>query len=52
VPNLGVAATAYDPEVNYEEVRRKWWGVSITHEDGLREELDMRSWDTTEQPMK
>jgi outer membrane protein len=37
--NLGVTSTVYDPEAHYEEVRRKPWGVSITHEDGRREEL-------------
>jgi outer membrane protein len=39
--NLGVAAEVYDPEAHYEEVRRKWWGVSITHEDGRQETLDL-----------
>jgi outer membrane protein len=37
--NLGVASTVYDPVAHYEEVRRKPWGVSITHEDGHSEEL-------------
>ncbi|MGH1418383.1 MAG: TolC family outer membrane protein [Hyphomicrobiaceae bacterium] len=30
----------YDPEVHYFEVRRKWWGVNITREDGRREFFD------------
>jgi outer membrane protein len=37
---LGVASEVYDPEAHYDEVRRKWWGVSITHEDGRIEMLD------------
>jgi outer membrane protein len=39
VTNLGVTSVVYDPNVNYEETRRRWWGVSITHEDGRSEEL-------------
>jgi outer membrane protein len=50
VASLGLVATAYDPEVNYQEVRRKWWGVSVTHMDGTREEIDLRSWDTGSEP--
>ncbi len=42
--NLGVASEVYDPEIHYEEVRRKWWGVSITHDDGRREVFDL--WDS------
>ncbi|MCB1522454.1 MAG: TolC family outer membrane protein [Hyphomicrobiaceae bacterium] len=38
---LAVASYVYDPEIHYEEVRRKWWGVSITHEDGRREYHDL-----------
>lgn len=37
---LAVATYAYDPEIHYEEVRRKWYGLSITHHDGRREHLD------------
>lgn len=44
VDNLGVVATVYDPEQHYFEVRRKWWGISITHADGRREDLDL--WDS------
>ena len=51
--NLGVANTIYDAEAHYEEVRRKWWGVAITHENGAREEIDARpSWEATVEPMK
>jgi outer membrane protein len=38
---LSVASNVYDPEIHYEEVRRKWWGISITHGDGRREFLDL-----------
>ena len=43
VNNIGVVSTSYDPEVHYHEVRRKWWGLSITHGDGRSEFLDL--WD-------
>ncbi|MEL6298763.1 MAG: TolC family outer membrane protein [Pseudomonadota bacterium] len=32
-----VASKLYDPDVHYHEVRRKWFGLSITHRDGRRE---------------
>ena len=38
---IGVTATVYDPEVHYHEVRRKWWGIRITHRDGRRENIDL-----------
>ena len=48
---LGVAANVYAPEVHYQEVRRKWYGLSITHEDGRREHID--AWDArVEKPYK
>jgi outer membrane protein len=34
---IGVAAQVYDPQVHYHEVRRKWFGLSITHGDGHHE---------------
>lgn len=37
---LGGAAEIYDVEEHYFEVRRKWWGLDITHADGRREHLD------------
>ncbi len=40
VLNLDVSSTVYDPEAHYEEVRRKWIGLTtITHEDGRQEQL-------------
>jgi outer membrane protein len=40
---MSLTKLVYDPEVHYSDVRRKWWGISITHSDGRREELDL--WD-------
>jgi outer membrane protein len=37
---IGAAAYVYDPVVHYKEVRRKWFGLSITHGDGRREEFE------------
>jgi outer membrane protein len=37
---IDVASQVYDPEVHYDEVRRKWWGVNITHGDGRTEKVD------------
>lgn len=42
--NLGVSAHIYDAEQHYYDVRRKWWGVSITHGDGREEHMDL--WDS------
>ena len=44
IPELGNTAIAYDVEAHYHEVRRKWWGISITHSNGFRERLDL--WET------
>jgi outer membrane protein len=40
VTHLGVSSVVYDPAVHYEEVRRKWFGISITHADGRHELID------------
>ncbi len=34
VADLGVSDPVYDPEVHYQEVRRKWFGLSITDAEG------------------
>lgn len=34
---LALADDIYDPEAHYNEVRRKWFGISITHADGRQE---------------
>jgi outer membrane protein len=39
--SLGVTGTIYDPEAHYQEVNRQWFGLSITHEDGRHERLDV-----------
>ena len=44
VANLGTVEDVYDPEVHDHDVRRKWWGISITYPDGRREAHDL--WDT------
>lgn len=38
--DLAVTAEVYDPEVHYQEVRRKWFGISITRPDGSSEHHD------------
>jgi outer membrane protein len=43
MPTIGAVANVYDAETHYHEVRRKWWGLSITHGDGRHEFLDL--WD-------
>jgi len=48
--HLGLGSAVYDPEAHYQEVRRKWWGIDITHADGRREHLDL--WNTQVQPSK
>ncbi len=52
VAETGVAGTAYDPEAHYHEVRRKWWGVDITHDDGRREHLDTWNARVEQEPVK
>ncbi len=42
VAEVGAASEVYDPEVNYEDVRRKWWGIDITHDDGRSEHMDVK----------
>lgn len=37
---IGVAAYVYDPQVHYHDVRRKWFGLSITHGDGHHEAFE------------
>jgi outer membrane protein len=40
IQELGAADEVYDAEIHYHEVRRKWWGVSITHAHGKTEHHD------------
>ena len=44
MPNLGVVEHVYDPEAHYFEIRRKWWGISITRQNGHHERHDL--WET------
>jgi outer membrane protein len=41
---LGLSKTIYDAEEHYFDVRRKWFGISITHQDGRQERVDV--WDS------
>jgi len=41
---LAAVTEVYDPTVHYQEVRRKWWGLDITHADGRYERRDL--WET------
>ena len=34
---LGLGSRVYDPTIHYHEVRRKWFGLNITHADGREE---------------
>ena len=38
---LGLTNRVYDPEAHYFDVRRKWFGISITHQDGRREHVNV-----------
>jgi outer membrane protein len=47
--NLQLGDSQYDPTVHYEEVERKWFGLSITHPDGRVELLDrLDNWGATD----
>ncbi len=41
IQELGAEGLVYDAEEHYFEVRRKWFGISITHGNGRREHLDL-----------
>ena len=41
VSEVGAYTEVYNPEVHYEDVRRKWWGIDITHDDGRQEHMDV-----------
>lgn len=44
IQELQASGQVYDVEEHYFDVRRKWWGLDITHADGRREALD--TWHT------
>lgn len=50
VAELGAVATVYDPTVHADEVRRKWFGIDITHDDGRSEHIDF--WRAEVEPVK
>ena len=41
VSELHLVREPYVPEVHYDSVRRRWWGMSITYKDGRREDIDL-----------
>jgi len=41
IQRLNLSSRVYDVEAHYADVRRKWWGISITHADGRHEKLDL-----------
>jgi outer membrane protein len=41
VSEVGAYTEVYNPEVHYQDVRSKWWGIDITHDDGRREHVDV-----------
>ncbi len=38
---LALTKKVYDPEAHYFAVRKKWFGISITHRDGRREKMNV-----------
>jgi outer membrane protein len=49
---LALNSEVYDAEAHYFEVRRNWWGVSITHADGRHERHDLWESHGRHQPVK
>ena len=39
--SLSLTSQSYDPDAHYHEVRRQWWGIDITHDDGRAEHIDL-----------
>ncbi len=50
--NLSLGNEIYDSEIHYFEVRRKWFGLNITHANGRRERVDAPWQGVTHKPMK
>lgn len=50
--DIAVTAEVYDPEVHYNEVRRKWFGISITRPDGSQEHHDLWQAQVKPEPKK
>ncbi len=49
---LGVSSLVYDPEQHYQEVRNKWFDLSIIHSDGHREALEAPPTEKAPPPLK
>ncbi len=49
---MALGEEIYDPEIHYFEIRRKWFGLSITHADGRREKVDATWEPVTHKPAK
>ncbi len=52
VAELGAVDTVYDPVIHADEVRRKWFGIDITHDDGRMEHHELWRADVTHEPVK
>ncbi|HMN37556.1 MAG TPA: TolC family outer membrane protein [Hyphomicrobium sp.] len=52
VAELGAVSSVYDPVIHADEVRRKWFGIDITHDDGRQEHHDFWRADVTHEPVK
>ncbi len=50
--NLSLGNEIYDSEIHYFEVRRKWFGLNITHANGRRERVDASWQGVTHKAMK
>jgi len=52
VAELGAVGNVYDPVIHADEVRRKWFGIDITHDDGRREHHDVWQGEVSHEPVK
>ena len=50
--SIAANETLYDAEAHYNEVRREWFDISITHEDGRTEVVDVGDGGEDQGPMK
>lgn len=49
---ITAVSSIYDAEAHYNEVRRKWFGISITHEDGRTETVEAGAGEQDPGPVK
>ncbi|MCB1484339.1 MAG: TolC family outer membrane protein [Hyphomicrobiaceae bacterium] len=52
VAELGAVSSVYDPVIHADEVRRKWFGIDITHDDGRTEHHDVWEAEVSHESMK